>query len=127
MIVLDTHIFIWLLNQEDHLSTQQKTQIQSSASIGLSAISLWEIAKLVENGRLTLSVPVLDWINSAPTYPGIQVIPLSPAIVVQSTQLLGDFHRDPADQLIVATALVLDCPLLTQDSKILAYPHVQTI
>ncbi len=60
-------------------------------------------------------------------YPGVQLIPLSPEVAIESTRLPGDFHRDPADQIIVATARIFDCPLLTLDEKILGYPHVKTI
>ena len=58
---------------------------------------------------------------------GCELLPLTPSIVAESTQLPGSFHRDPADQLIVATARALDCILVTEDAKILAYPHVRSI
>jgi PIN domain nuclease of toxin-antitoxin system len=77
----------------------------------------WEVAKLVEYQRLKLPCEVLDWLNQALSYPGITLIELTPEIVVASTQLNG-FHRDPADQIIVATAQVYDCPLVTVDAKI---------
>ena len=93
--------------------------------LGVSAISCWEVAKLVERGRLSLPCPVLDWIRQALAYPGVRLIELSPRISVESTQLPGTFHRDPADQIIVATARVLDAPLVTMDAKISAYPHVR--
>ena len=60
-------------------------------------------------------------------YPGMQLLPLTPDIVIESTQLPGEFHRDPADQLIVATARVYNCPLITSDGKISRYPHVTTV
>lgn len=93
----------------------------------MSAISCWEVAKLVEYGRLTLSCPIAEWFDQALAYPGIQLLPLTPRIAVESTQLPGTFHRDPADQIIVATARVYDCPLLTTDDKILHYPHVKLL
>ena len=89
---------------------------------------------LVAKGRLGVSVPVRDWIEQAQksevasdalAYPGIRLIELSPQIAVDSTQLPGTFHKDPADQMIVATARVLGCPLVTMDGLILQYPHVQ--
>jgi len=85
------------------------------------------VAKLVERGRLQLTLPVENWLAQALALPGIQMLELTPRIVVESTQLPGEFHRDPADQLIVATARVYNVPLLTADGKILSYPHVQTI
>jgi PIN domain nuclease of toxin-antitoxin system len=80
---------------------------------------------LVEVGRITLPEPIGDWLEHALSYPGVLLIDLSPRITVESTQLPGMFHRDPADQLIVATARTLNCPLVTLDAKILQYPHVQ--
>ena len=95
--------------------------------IGVSAISCWEVAKLVECGRLVLPCPVFDWIRQALAYPGVRLIELSPRISVESTQLPGTFHRDPADQIIVATSRILNVPLVTVDHKILEYPHVRLL
>jgi PIN domain nuclease of toxin-antitoxin system len=58
-------------------------------------------------------------------YPGVQLVGLTPAIVVDSTRLPAPFHRDPADQLIVATSRVLDIPLFTRDARLLQYEHVE--
>jgi PIN domain nuclease of toxin-antitoxin system len=55
------------------------------------------------------------------------LLPLTPEIVVASTQLQQPFHKDPADQIIVATAQALDCALATDDAQILAYPHVKLV
>ena len=93
----------------------------------MSAISCWEVAKLVEYGRLTLPCPVSDWLRQALAYPGVRLVELSPRVCVESTRLPGTFHRDPADQIIVATARVLDAPLMTADSKISADPHVKLV
>ncbi len=88
------------------------------------SISLWETAKAVEYGRLTLPLPVAEWLASALTYPGGRLIELTPEIAFESTRLPGAFHKDPADQMIVATARVLKSRLATIDSEILKYPHV---
>lgn len=61
------------------------------------------------------------------SYPGIRLLELTPEVAIESTQLPGEFHRDPADQIIVATARVHGCPLVTSDSKLLKYPHVEII
>jgi PIN domain nuclease of toxin-antitoxin system len=102
-------------------------QTREPQGLGVSIISCWEVAKLVEYNRLTLPLPVDAWLDQALTYPGIRLRDLTPRIVVESTQLPGTFHRDPADQVIVATARVYNCPLLTLDDKILKYPHVQLV
>ena len=125
MIVIDTHILIWWVNQSDRLRKGTLERIENEAdSLGINAISLWEIAKLVQVGRLELSMPVEDWIEQALAYPKVMVVPLSPLIAVESTRLPPPFHKNLADELIVASARVLSCPLLTYDGKILNYPHV---
>ena len=129
MIVLDTHIWIWWVHGSDRLTQTQLDVIEANEDgvIGVSAISLWEIAKLVENGRLELPVPLEKWFAQALNYPGVQIIELTPEIATESTRLPGEFHRDPADQIIVATARVMKCKLVTSDEKILNYSHVKTI
>jgi PIN domain nuclease of toxin-antitoxin system len=94
--------------------------------IGIGTISLWEVAKLVELGRLVLPVTLDEWFTDALAYPGVTLVDLTPQIAIESTQLPGQFHRDPADQIIVATARVLGCDLLTADQRIRGYPHVNT-
>jgi PIN domain nuclease of toxin-antitoxin system len=80
---------------------------------------------LVEHKRLSLPILVDKWLDQALAYPGMRLLDLTPRIAVESTQLPGVFHRDPADQIIVATARVYNCPLATLDGKIRAYHHVQ--
>jgi PIN domain nuclease of toxin-antitoxin system len=127
MIILDTHIWIWWVDEAPKLSSANREIIQThqDSGLGVSIISCWEIAKLVEKGRLSLTRPVNEWLDLALAYPGVELIDLSVPIILQSTQLEG-FHNDPADQIIVATAKFLNVPLLTQDTKILAYPDVET-
>lgn len=128
MILLDTHIWVWWVNESNQFSQQIADLIDENVenSIGISIISCWEIAKLVENNRLELTHPVEQWLNSALNYPGVVLLDLTPRIVVESTQLPDEFHKDPADQLIVATARIHNISLLTVDAKILAYQHVLT-
>ena len=129
MIVLDTHIWVWWVHGDERLTKTQTEIIEANEAdtIGVSAISCWEIAKLVERGRLELPCSLEEWFRQAINYPGIRLLELTPEIVIESTQLPGKFHRDPADQLIVATARIYNCPLVTSDSKLLKYPHVETI
>jgi PIN domain nuclease of toxin-antitoxin system len=127
MILLDTHVWVWWVNESSMGSKDMLRIIQEHQDdgLGVSIISCWEVAKLVERGRLELSTPVEHWIEQALAYPGVELLELTPRIAVESTQLPGEFHRDPADQMLVATARVYDIPLLTADSKLLDYPHVK--
>lgn len=79
----------------------------------------------MERKRLTVSMPVGDWIETGLDSSGILLILLEPAIAVLSTHLPGAFHKDPADQIIVATSLFLDLPLATLDEKIRGYPGLK--
>jgi PIN domain nuclease of toxin-antitoxin system len=127
VILLDTHIWIWWVQDDARLTAAQKQQLTEHEATGLSvaAISCWEVAKAVELGKLVLPVDVGDWLRIALQYPGVNLIRLTPEIAVESTRLPAPFHRDPADQIIVATARLLDAALMTSDAKINAYPHVK--
>ncbi len=129
MIILDTHIWVWWIHREPRLTDRMREQIQAHEEYGLgvSIFSCWEVAKLVEIKKLSLHCPLEEWLDTALAYPGIQLLDLNKEILVESTRLPGEFHRDPADQIIVATARIHDCPLLTADSKILHYPHVKLL
>ena len=74
-----------------------------------------------------MPLPIQDWLDHALGYPGMQLLPLTPQIAIASTHLPQPFHKDPADQLIVATARVYNCPLVTMDTLIRAYPLVQLL
>lgn len=127
MILLDTHVWVWWVHGDASLPALHRALLDAAEETGIavSAISCWEVAKLVERGRLALPCPVFDWLRQALGYPGVRLVELTPRICVESTQLPGAFHRDPADQIIVATARVLDVPLVTVDGKILEYPYVK--
>lgn len=129
MIVIDTHIWVWWVQGDAKLTKAQLDVIEKHEGdlIGISAISLWEVAKLVERERLQLPCAINIWLEQALSYPGVRVMELSPEIAVASTQLPGEFHRDPADQIIVATARACDCVLVTSDEKIINYPHVEVV
>ena len=129
MILLDTHIWIWWVHGDSNLTIKHSKAIQSHEPIGLgvSIISCWEVAKLVEYNRLQLPLPVEQWIATALDYPGVTLLSLSPEIAIESTQLPGQIHRDPADQIIAATARLHDISLVTQDRKLIKYKYVKTI
>jgi len=129
LIILDTHIWIWWVLGDARLLPNFYDYIRAheNSGLGICSISCWEIAKLVEGGRIILPLPVGEWLTKALSYPGMRLLDLSPEVAVESTQLPGMFHRDPADQIIVATARIFAFPLVTMDTKIRAYPHVQAV
>ena len=129
MILLDTHIWVWWVNGNAQLTGAHAKLLEENEATGLavSVISCWEVAKLVERQRLELDRPVADWIQQALAYPGIRLLYLTSRIAVESTQLPPAFHRDPADQIIVATSRIRGFPLVTADERILQYAHVKTL
>jgi PIN domain nuclease of toxin-antitoxin system len=129
MIILDTHVWGWWVHSDEKITSTQAENIKAKETdiIGVSAISVWEIAKLVEYNRLELPCPLQEWFYEALSYPGVRLIELTPEIAIESTKLPGEFHLDPADQIIVATARLYDSSLITSDSKILKYPYVNIV
>ena len=128
MIVLDTHIWLWWAHGDPRLPRQYAAFLQAheAQGLGISAISCWEVALLVARSKIILPDPLEDWFQQALSDPNVRLLTLSPSVAIEATRLPGTFHRDPADQIIVATARTHGCPLVTLDRKILAYPHVQT-
>ncbi|MEI6259115.1 MAG: type II toxin-antitoxin system VapC family toxin [Deltaproteobacteria bacterium] len=129
MILLDTHIWIWFADESNQLTQRHRHIIEHHRAYGLgvSAISCWEVAKLVEYNRLKLACSIEEWMDTAISLPDVQLIELTPQIAIASTKLPGNFHNDPADQIIVATAQVYNLELMTIDEKILKYDYVRKI
>jgi PIN domain nuclease of toxin-antitoxin system len=130
MIVLDTHAWIWFASKPEALSKKARNALDAAVkekNVLISSISVWEVALLVKNKRLKLSMDVADWIAKSENLPFIQFIPVSNSIAVKSVNLPPPLHPDPADRIIIATALSNGAPLVTKDKKIAAYSHVKTI
>ena len=130
MIVLDTHTWIWFISKPEVLSKRAKKAVSAAVkekSVLISSISAWEVALLVIKKRLTLSLDVTDWIAKSEGLPFIQFIEISNSIAVKSVNLPQPLHSDPADRIIIATALTVGVPLVTKDKKLIDYPHVKTI
>lgn len=123
-LILDTHTFAWLMLEDKKLSLKHVNIIDkyaNSNALFLPAICLWEIALLVKNKRLKLHQPCSQWLHECTSKPGLAIAPLSVYIAIESAEMSPNFHSDPADRLIVATARVLNAKLMTRDSKILQY------
>lgn len=121
MILLDTHILVWLLIAPERLSTKARKAIlaaRKSGPLGLSAISLWEIAWLAENKRIDIDVSVESFVKKCASY--VQVLPISSEIAVRSVQFPSSYPKDPQDRIIGATAVVEEIRLLTHDTRIAA-------
>jgi PIN domain nuclease of toxin-antitoxin system len=123
-LLLDTHVWIWLMLANVELAVGGRRAINRAAASGqlrIAAISLWEVALLASRGRVVLGQPLPQWIIEAVSAPGLSIEPPLPQIAVEASALPEAFHRDPADRLIVATARVTDAVLMTRDRHILDY------
>lgn len=130
MIVLDTHAWLWWVSDPELLSPAARQAVEEAAAAGdvhVSSISTWEVAMLVKVGRLRLSMPVRDWIRKTEALPFLTFHPVDNAVALRSIYLPGRFHNDPADRIIVATAIELGAPLVTKDAKIRDYPFAPTV
>jgi PIN domain nuclease of toxin-antitoxin system len=129
-MLLDTHSLVWWVNGSNDLSDAAMAAIAAEISSGelcMSSISAWEIALLVAGGRLTLPMPVTEWLARIDEMAPVKSIPVDNDIAVQSVLLPDGFHKDPADRIIVATARKFGAPIITADQKIRGYRHVRTI
>lgn len=129
-LVLDTHAWVWWLSKPEKLSRKQRSAIDRARKRGgdtllLSVISGWEVALLVQGGRLRLPVQLEVWLEQAMSIPGLEIAQLTVPIIAGASRLTG--LRDPADMLIVATALHHGAPLITNDGRIEESGLVQVI
>ena len=128
MTLLDTHIWVWWALGDSALGKRTEwLDSQPTDSLGISVFSIWEVAKLVQKGRLKLPFDATTWVDRALAETAVEVVPISKCVALDSNNLPEGFHQDPADQIIVSTARVLNCELLTVDGRILLYPPVKTI
>lgn len=130
MILLDTHAWVWWVSNPELMSPAARLAADEAAckrELHVSTISSWELAMLVEKGRLALSLDVRDWIARCEALPFITFVPLSNAIAVESVRLPGFMHANPADRIVVATAMSLGARLVTKDEKILGYTPARAL
>ena len=124
--LLDTHVWIWAVDRGPRLSDEYFELISENLdSLAISAVSLWEVSMLVAKNKIQLSRPLDRWFDLATAGVGLTILPLTTIIALDAYALPGTFHDDPADRMIVATARVHDCLLLTEDDKIRKYRHVR--
>ncbi|MFN9859143.1 MAG: type II toxin-antitoxin system VapC family toxin [Pseudanabaena sp.] len=124
MVILDTHIWIWYINENfDQIPAQWLEEIRQADMVGVSAISCYEIALAYNKGRLAIHIPVQDWLADSLAPAGIELFPLTPEITVRAVNL-SPIHKDPFDRLIIATALEYGAQIASVDSLFSKYPEL---
>jgi PIN domain nuclease of toxin-antitoxin system len=130
VILLDTHIWVWWVSDPGELSAKSRRLIEQArveGTIHISSISIWEVALLVGKDRLRLRMDVRDWIAKSEALPFLNFVPVDNMIALKSAYLPGPLHNDPADRIIIATAVIKEAILVTKDEKIINYPHIRTV
>lgn len=124
-LLLDTHIVLWLDSGSDRLRHSTRERIdgcwQDGGTVYLSAVSAWEIALLVDMKRIALDLPADEWVERFVGRRGVEAVALDHRAAARAYQLTRFAPRDPADRLLIATAIGIGCPLVTYDSRIAAF------
>lgn len=131
MILFDTHVLIWFISNPEKLSSKAQRiiekEIKAKRQFLVSSISIWEIYMLVKRDRLKLAIDTDSWVRKIEQTGSFHFISIDNQIAAKSVVLNNSFHDDPADRMIVATALHLGAILITSDQKILNYPNIQAV
>lgn len=132
-LLLDTHVLIWFAEGNEALpesSIERIDGLREEQGLAVSAINFWEVAMLQRRKRVSLSVPISQWRSVVLEASGITEAPLTGEIAIESVELPGDVHSDPADRMLIATARLNGWTLATRDDRILRYGkagHVSTM
>lgn len=131
MIVLDTHALVWWVSDPRQMPARARRLVQDavdrSQQIAVSSISMWEIALLVERGRLELAIDAETWLTAVQSLAFLTYVPVDNALAIRAVNLPDFPNRDPADRFIVATALSLGATLITADRRMRAYDALPTV
>ena len=129
MILLDTHAWIWAHSSAELLSPKAKKTIKNTPTDqrAIASISIWEFAMMASRGKINVKIAPEQWLDNAVHKTGLQVFDLSPKVALESCNLPGNFHKDPADRIIVATSRIHNLTLVTKDQKIIDYPYVNAV
>jgi PIN domain nuclease of toxin-antitoxin system len=129
--LLDTHILLWWRTELRRLSRTQAQVLEEleeqGRPVGLSAISLRELAMMLHRRRISVDLPLDVWLDSIESHPLITILPLTTKIAAESVRLGDDFSRDPADQIIVGTARCHGLTLITADEGIRKWGKVNLV
>ena len=124
-VLLDTHCWVWMqFGQREKFTSPARATIERAARVGglcVSVMSVWEVGMLESKGRLELKMNCAEWVRQALATPGLALVPLTTEIAMESSRLPGQFHGDPADRLLVATARIMGLKLMTKDDRLLEY------
>lgn len=126
-LLLDTHVWVWASEQPEQLGPESRAVLRSSENgLFVSPVSSLEIARLVAIGRISIKGHLLDWVTESLAALSCETAELSHEVALEAYLLPGEFHRDPADRILVSTARRRGLILVTADRRILDYAPVET-
>lgn len=127
MTILDTHTWIWWVSDPARLGKAARRAVDRARTIGIPSICCLEVSVLAARGRIRFDRPTLDWIHDTLALPHVELMPITPAVAVKAAELPASFPGDPADRLIVATAVLESAALVTKDERIQGFAGVRAI
>jgi PIN domain nuclease of toxin-antitoxin system len=131
VIVLDTHALVWWVAEPKRIPGKARRVIDAALkndeTLAISSISLWEVAMLVERRRLAFTMDADAWLLNVQSLPMLSFHPVDNAVALRSVRLMDFAHRDPADRMIVATAMGLNATLVTADARLRAYKPLTSV
>lgn len=127
MIVIDTHTWLWWVNDETTLSAGARTAIRAADAVGVPTISAMEVAALVRRGKIALGTSARAWIGQALAFDRVVELPLTTEVAIEAGSFGEDFAGDPADRIIYATAVVSGSKLVTRDRFLRSYDPLRTL
>lgn len=119
-VLLDTHALVWWRADRERLSASAASLLDGTTVLLVSPMTFWEVGMLVEKGRIALDRPTLTWTADVVRHDRVELAEITPQIAVGAAEL-PDFHGDPADRLLFATARARRVPFVTKDRKIHDY------
>jgi len=126
--LLDTNAWYWLANEPDKFGRKARAIVEDPDNdLYVSTVSMLEFGQLAQNGRIVFRGTVGFWVDRGIGAFGLKTADMTREVALLAYALPGTFHRDPADRMLVATAITLGLTLVTADEKILAYPHVVSL
>ncbi len=127
-LLLDTHVWFWTLQAPEKLGKRCRAELETTANtLSVATISTVELGQLQTTERIAFKGTVEAWVRRGIEALALQTVELSHPIAVLAYALPGTFHKDPADRILVATAIHHGLTLVTADERILAFPHAMTL
>lgn len=124
-VLLDTHTVFWWATEPERLSERAAEAISTAEELAVASVTWYELAWLVQHGRIAVSQPLRPWLRDVAT--DMRTVPTTPEIAATAVGLPGSFPGDPADRVIYATAIELGWDLITRDARLRRYRHDRPI